>query len=156
MLVKQRISLAQTSLAVLFTTYLSCFYIFYDTPAPAPSRPRPRALSSAGGGVTTWASMGLCYSHNTELLGKGRYPYRDVAVLSLLLWRHHAPQVRTLLRIVHTEPALSSFMRVYGEMLERAGAVVEWVPAGDMDCVLKSQLVRSVSIHNTKIILSYV
>ena len=143
MLVKQRISLAQTSLAILFTTYLSCFYIFYDTPAPAPSRPRPRALSSAGGGVTTWASMGLCYSHNTELLGKGRYPYRDVAVLSLLLWRHHAPQVRTLLRIVHTEPALSSFMRVYGEMLERAGAVVEWVPAGDMDCVLKSQLVRS-------------
>ena len=154
MLVKQRISLAQTSLAILFTTYLSCFYIFYDTPAPAPSR--PRALSSAGGGVTTWASMGLCYSHNTELLGKGRYPYRDVAVLSLLLWRHHAPQVRTLLRIVHTEPALSSFMRVYGEMLERAGAVVEWVPAGDMDCVLKSQLVRSVSIHNIKIILSYV
>ena len=85
---------------------------------------------------------------------KGRYPYRDVAVLSLLLWRHHAPRVRTLLRIVHTEPALSSFMRVYGEMLERAGAVVEWVPAGDMDCVLKSQLVRSLSIHN--IILSYV
>ena len=147
MLVKQRISLAQTSLAILFTTYLSCFYIFYDTPAPAPSRPRPRALSSAGGGVTTWASMGLCYSHNTELLGKGRYPYRDVAVLSLLLWRHHAPQVRTLLRIVHTEPALSSFMRVYGEMLERAGAVVEWVPAGDMDCVLKSQLVRSQKKH---------
>ena len=156
MLVKQRISLAQTSLAILFTTYLSCFYIFYDTPASTPSRPRPRALSSAGGGVTTWASMGLCYSHNTELLGKGRYPYRDVAVLSLLLWRHHAPQVRTLLRIVHTEPALSSFMRVYGEMLERAGAVVEWVPAGDMDCVLKSQLVRSVIIHNIKIILSYV
>ena len=74
MLVKQRISLAQTSLAVLFTTYLSCFYIFYDPPASAPSRPRPRTggnVSEAGGGVTTWASMGLCYSHNTELLGKG-------------------------------------------------------------------------------------
>ena len=83
------------------------------------SRPRPRA-------ARTWASMGLCYSHNTHLHGKARrggyslgtcekykstalqarYPYKEVAVLSLLLWRHHAPHVSTLLRIVHTEPAL--------------------------------------------------
>ena len=82
------------------------------------SRPRPRA-------ARTWASMGLCYSHNTQLHGKVRrgetswavassasaalqahYPYKEVAVLSLLLWRHHAPQVATLLRIVHTEPGL--------------------------------------------------
>ena len=33
-------------------------------------------------------------------------------------------------------------MRVYGQMLERAGALVEWIPAGNMDCVTKSQLVR--------------
>ena len=80
------------------------------------SRPRPRA-------ARTWASMGLCYSHNTHLHGKARgggyrfekykstalqahYPYKEVAVLSLLLWRHHAPHVSTILRIVHTEPAL--------------------------------------------------
>ena len=37
-------------------------------------------------------------------------------------------------------------MLQYGEMLARAGAVVEWVEAGDMDCVLKSQLVRSAAI----------
>ena len=37
---------------------------------------------------------------------QARYPYKEVAVLSLLLWRHHAPHVSTLLRIVHTEPAL--------------------------------------------------
>ena len=144
----------QTFLVILFTTYLSCVYYYRDpgqnvyTPRqPRPSRPR------------VWASMGLCYSHNTEMHGKGRYPYKvithkpisqlimaimvqDVAPLALLLWRHHLPEVRTLVRIVHTEPRISSFMRLYGEMLERTGATVEWIPAGNMDCVTKSQLVR--------------
>ena len=90
-----------------------------------------------------WASMGLCYSHNTEEHGKSKYPYRDVAPLALLLWRYHVPQVSTIVRIIYTEPELNSFMKYYGEMLERTGAVVEWLPAGDMDCVLKSQLIRS-------------
>ena len=84
--------------------------------ASSGSRPRPRA-------ARTWASMGLCYSHNTHLHGKARgggyrfekykstalqarYPYKEVAVLSLLLWRHHAPHVSTILRIVHTEQGL--------------------------------------------------
>ena len=67
---------------------------------------------------------------------------KDVAPLALLLWRYHLPEVRTIVRIVYTEQRISSFMRVYGQMLERAGALVEWIPAGNMDCVTKSQLVR--------------
>ena len=57
-------------------------------------------------GNTIWASMGLCYSYNTPLKGKEKYPYKEVAPLALLLWRYHLPQVRTIVRIVYTEPEL--------------------------------------------------
>ena len=125
------------SITVIFT-YVTCLYLFYDpnvTPAPTP-------ILAEVQNRKIWASMGLCYSHNTQLLGKSRYPYKDVAPLALLLWQYHVPEVKMLVRIVYTEPRLSSFMLVYGAMLERTGAVVEWIPAGDMDCVTKSQLVR--------------
>ena len=67
---------------------------------------------------------------------------KDVAPLALLLWRYHLPEVRTIVRIVYTEQRISSVMQKYGRTLERAGALVEWIPAGNMDCVTKSQLVR--------------
>ena len=127
----------QTSLVIIFTTYLSCVYYFRDPSQGIYTHKRPRPSKPQ-----VWASMGLCYSHNTQMHGKGRYPYKDVAPLALLLWRYHLPEVRTIVRIVHTEPRISSFMRVYSEMLERTGALVEWIPAGNMDCVTKSQLVR--------------
>ena len=57
-------------------------------------------------GDTIWASMGLCYSYNTRVKGKEKYPYKEVAPLALLLWRYHLPQVRTIVRIVYTEPHL--------------------------------------------------
>ena len=87
-----------------------------------------------------WASMGLCYSHNTQNYGKKNYPYKEVLPLALLLWRYHLPQVNTIVRLVHTEPELTDKMRSYGAMLQRAGAVVEWIPAGNMSCVTMSQL----------------
>ena len=59
------------------------------------------------GNNTIWASMGLCYSYNTPLKGKEKYPYKEVAPLALLLWRYHLPQVRTIVRIVYTEPELN-------------------------------------------------
>ena len=59
-----------------------------------------------------------------------------------MLWRYHVPQVSTIVRIVYTEPKVDNVMRQYGVMLEKAGALVEWLPAGAMDCVLMSQLVR--------------
>ena len=58
------------------------------------------------GDTMIWASMGLCYSYNTPLKGKENYPYKEVAPLALLLWRYHLPQVRTIVRIVYTEPEL--------------------------------------------------
>ena len=90
-----------------------------------------------------WASMGLCYSHNTGSYGKKNYPYKQVLPLALLLWRYHLPQVKTIVRLVHTEAQLGAEMRSYGAMLERTGALVDWLPAGKNDCVTSSQLVRS-------------
>ena len=71
---------------------------------------QPLQLEVEGGreesGDTIWASMGLCYSYNTRVKGKEKYPYKEVAPLALLLWRYHLPQVRTIVRIVYTEPHL--------------------------------------------------
>ena len=143
MFVELRTCLVQGFTCVLFL-YLLCIYLYYqpggDYRPPLPVREfRTQKI---------WASMGLCYNHNTDKHGKSKYPYKDVAPLALLLWRHHLPRVNTLVRIVYTEPELSDFMRYYGSMLERAGAVVEWLPAGGMDCVLKSQLVRMFAVDN--------
>ena len=129
----------QHFLFLLFFIYIGIAIVYNDVSeqqillVPKPALQHKRKV---------WVSMGLCYSHNTNLYGKSRYPYKDVAPLALLLWKYHLPTVNTIVRIVYTEPEVSDFMRVYGEMLERTGAVVEWIPAGDMDCVLKSQLVR--------------
>ena len=88
-----------------------------------------------------WASMGLCYSETAKHKDKSSYPYKEVTYLSLLLWQYHLPEVSTMVRIVYTEQEVNETMVAYGEMLESAGAVVEWVRA-EMDCVLQSQLVR--------------
>ncbi len=43
-------------------------------------------------------------------------------------------------------------MRMYAKTLEAAGAVVEWVPTGGMDCVLKSQLVRMLAFTSSELV----
>ena len=99
--------------------------------------------------------MGLCYSHNTALHGKANYPYKEIIPLAVLLWRYHLPQVNTIVRLVYTESELTDEMRSYGAMLERTGAVVEWVPAGNLSCVTMSQIVRSVTRTETSITRLY-
>eukprot|EP00090_Calanus_glacialis_P028353 TRINITY_DN4555_c0_g1_i6.p1 TRINITY_DN4555_c0_g1~~TRINITY_DN4555_c0_g1_i6.p1 ORF type:complete len:346 (-),score=89.34 TRINITY_DN4555_c0_g1_i6:59-1096(-) len=131
------------SFIVLLYIILLCIY----RPAPStlhlPNHQNNHKLNpQSSGKPRIWASMGLCYSENARHNGKSNYPYKDVTPLSLLLWRYHLPEVSTIVRIVYTENKLNEMMTAYGEMLERAGAVVEWLEAGDMDCVLKSQLVR--------------
>ena len=101
--------------------------------------------------VTIWASMGLCYSSNAHIKGKDAYPYKEVAPLALLLWRHHLPRVRPIVRIVYSEPEVDAAMRRYGSVLERAGALVEWLPAGALDCVLMAQLVRMFAGDNPSV-----
>ena len=49
---------------------------------------------------------------------------------------------------MYTGEEVNSQMALYQKMLESAGAVVEWVKSGDMDCVLKSQLIRIVAFEH--------
>ncbi len=59
-------------------------------------------------GGKKWVSMGLCFSKNTHLHNKGKYPYAAVTPLAILLWKHftdvkvkkknHASTVRTYVR----------------------------------------------------------
>ena len=91
--------------------------------------------------------MGLCYSKTEKGFGKSHYPYKDVTPLALLLWRYYLPWVRTLVRIVYEKEKIDPMMKEYAAMLERSGAVVDWVPAGQMDCVRASQLVRMFAIE---------
>ena len=151
---------------LVFPVVIFLYYVTFD------SR-EPHALVGGGGGGggggdggdggdggrnrtehsvdTIWASMGLCYSSNAQIKGKEKYPYKEVAPLALLLWRHYAPQVRPIVRIVYTEPELDGAMRGYGRVLERTGALVEWLPAGDLDCVLMAQLVRMFAGDNPSV-----
>ena len=125
---------------VLLYILLVCIY----RPPPSTILPPPHLNNHSPGQVRprVWASMGLCYSENANHNGKSNYPYKDVTPLALLLWRYHLPEVLTIVRIVYKEQSINEMMAAYGSMLERAGAVVEWVRAGEMDCVLKSQLIR--------------
>ena len=91
--------------------------------------------------------MGLCYSKTEKGFGKSHYPYKDVTPLALLLWRYYLPWVRTLVRIVHEKEKIDPMMKEYATMLERTGAIVDWVPAGKVDCVRASQLVRMFAIE---------
>ena len=104
-----------------------------------------------GQGPDVWVSMGLCYSANAKIMGKSHYPYKEVTPLSLLLWRYYLPTVRTIVRVVYTEKNITDTMRAYSSVLERAGALVEWVEAGAMDCVLKSQLIRLFAGENPNV-----
>ena len=107
-----------------------------------------RELSPASQNNKIWVSMGLCYSGNIRnFYQKDNYPYKEIIPLAVLLWRYHLPQVNTIVRLVHTEPELTDEMRSYGAMLERTGAVVEWIPSGNMSCITMSQLVRSLELN---------
>ena len=57
--------------------------------------------ASSRGRPKLWVSMGLCYSENTQLFGKSKYPYAEITPLAVLLWRHFAPDAGVLVRIVH-------------------------------------------------------
>lgn len=104
---------------LLVFQFLFVIFLFYNLMNSRETQD-PRYREDGGGGsderqdkITIWASMGLCYSHNTPLKGKEKYPYKEVAPLALLLWRYHLPQVRTIVRIVYTEPELDEARRLH-------------------------------------------
>ena len=98
--------------------FLFLIFLFYNLTGSRETQ-APDSREDGGGfderqdDLTIWASMGLCYSHNTPLKGKEKYPYKEVAPLALLLWRYHLPQVRTIVRIVYTEPELDEARRLH-------------------------------------------
>ena len=51
-----------------------------------------------------------------------------------------------------TEKEVIPPMEAYAETLRAAGAAVEWVRAGGMDCVLKSQLVRMLAFAASNVV----
>ena len=130
---------------IMYTVLVVSFYLYYKM-TTGQNVIKGLELSPVSQNIKTkiWVSMGLCYSGNIRnFYGKDNYPYKEIIPLTLLLWRYHLPQVNTIVRIVHNEPELTANMSRYGAMLERTGAVVEWIPAGNMSCVTMSQLVRS-------------
>ena len=88
-----------------------------------------------------WVTMGLCWSSNTKFHGKGSFPYRDAAPLSIQLWMNLTPAT-VILQIVYTEDEVSGKLERYKEKLEGYGAKVQLVRAEGMECVVKAQIVR--------------
>ena len=74
----------KTSITTILIVYVFCYTYFYDTNNYSEFHKIPKPAKQD---AKVWASMGLCYSHNTDLHGKSRYPYKNVAPLALLLWR---------------------------------------------------------------------
>ena len=90
----------------------------------------------------TWITMSLCWSENAQVHGKWRFPYKKALPFSTALWLKFAP-VKVIVQIVYSEYEISSELRDYKTKLEALGALVYLVKTGnEIDCVLKSQLVR--------------
>ena len=75
-----------------------------QSPGRHPKIPLPNVEQQSRGPrpAKLWISMGLCYSENTRLFSKSKYPYAEVTPLAVLLWRHFAPDAGVLVRIVYT------------------------------------------------------
>ena len=107
--------------------------------------------------ATIWVSMGLCWGETTQNYGKSNYPYATVTPLAALLWRYFLPEVNVLVRIIYEDDPkekLSHFFPIldeYVSRLERTGAVVEKVPKNGSNCILKSQLSRTLAFTNPRI-----
>lgn len=68
--------------------------------------------------------MGLCFSHNTDKLGKKYYPYSEITPLAILLWHFFFPdtnEVDVILYLIHTEPTILPHMRKYEEAVKATG-----------------------------------
>lgn len=93
-----------------------------------------------------WISMAVCFSSNTHYYKKMQYPYKYALLLSTDLWlqiTNHS----ILITIVHKETARSPHLELYTAKLNRSDRVkVILIQSGSMDCPLKSQIDRWVSI----------
>ena len=85
--------------------------------------------------------MGLCWSHNTKFNGKDHFPYIESALLSAQLWKH-LTRTKIIIQIIYDEKTIPPKLIHYKVELEKIGCLVKLFPSGDIDCVLKSQVIR--------------
>ena len=89
-----------------------------------------------------WISMGLCFSKNTEMYGKEKYPYAEVTPLAVILWYHFFLDIRVILYLIYDAGEIEDRRKLYEEQLKQTNVEIRWVKSGDMSCVTKSQLIR--------------
>ena len=89
-----------------------------------------------------WISMGLCFSKNTELYGKSKYPYQLVTPLAIILWYYFFPDIRIILYLVYDKYEFEARKILYEQSLKQTNVEIRWVPEDDINCVTKSQIIR--------------
>ena len=123
---------------------------------PTPGLPASVA-SESNKTQRVWVTMGLCWGHNAQVLGKEQFPYQEAALRAVQLW-HKLTPATVVLTIAHTgnssnnsnssadvdgvDPALLRYadtMRGHGARV----ALHRVQPGpGQLSCVLSAQLVR--------------
>ena len=76
--------------------------------------------------------------------GKQQFPYKEAALMSSQLWLN-LTDARVILQIIYAEPEVSPELRAYQAELEARGVRVllnHQEETAEMNCVLKSQLIR--------------
>ena len=117
--------------------------------------PGQQLASEANQTQRVWVTMGLCWGHNAQVLGKEQFPYQEAALRAVQLW-HKLTPATVVLTIAHTgnsnsnsssdvdgvDPALLRYadtMRGHGARV----ALHRVQPGpGQLSCVLSAQLVR--------------
>ena len=100
-----------------------------------------------------WVTMGLCWGHNAQVLGKEQFPYQEAALRAVQLW-HKLTPATVVLTIAHTGSSNSSgdvdgvdpALLRYADTMRGHGARVALHRVqpgpGQLSCVLSAQLVR--------------
>ena len=120
------------------------------TPGPASTSP----ASEANQTQRVWVTMGLCWGHNAQVLGKEQFPYQEAALRAVQLW-HKLTPATVVLTIAHTGSSSSNSSYVdgvdpallrYADTMRGHGARVALHRVqpgpGQLSCVLSAQLVR--------------
>ena len=89
-----------------------------------------------------WISMALCFSKNTHMYRKKKYPYAQVTPLAILLWNYFFQDIRIILYLIYDKYELKETRKLYEETLKQTNVEIRWVEEGDLDCVTTSQLIR--------------
>ena len=89
-----------------------------------------------------WISMGLCFTKNTEMYGKRKYPYAQVTPLAIILWYHFFPTINVIIYLVYDKNENDDRRKLYEDQLRQTKVEIRWIKSDDMSCVSKSQLIR--------------